>query len=105
MCSSELSLARSPPVPCRDGIEQHGIVSTEDGVLVYAYEVDGRGNSLADTDDPNVPSLLAAPLLGYSPLDAAIHAATRARLLSVAENPFYFASAWPINDTMCMCLL
>jgi meiotically up-regulated gene 157 (Mug157) protein len=27
--------------------------------------VDGRGNVLKDVDDPNVPSLLSIPLLGY----------------------------------------
>jgi hypothetical protein len=32
---------------------------------VYAYEVDGLGNSLVDFDDPNIPSLLAIPELGY----------------------------------------
>lgn len=68
-------------------------MSTEDGTLVYAYEVDGLGNSLSDTDDPNVPSLLAAPLLGYTPLGASVFATTHARLLSADNNPFYFAGA------------
>ncbi len=36
---------------------------------MYAYEVDGLGSSLTDFDDPNLPSLLAAPLLGYPYLD------------------------------------
>ena len=39
--------------------------SSQPGVQMYAYEVDGLGHSLADFDDPNLPSLLAIPLLGY----------------------------------------
>lgn len=70
---------------------------------MYAYEVDGLGNSLSDTDDPNVPSLLAAPLLGYTPLDAAVFQTTHRRLLSADENPFYFAgmSAAETSDYAC----
>lgn len=34
------------------GIEKHGKVSKE-GATIYAYEVDGKGNSLTDFDDPN----------------------------------------------------
>ena len=36
---------------------------------MYAYEVDGLGQSLTDFDDPNLPSLLAIPLLGYDQYD------------------------------------
>ena len=41
----------------------------QDGAKVYAYEVDGLGQSLHDFDDPNLPSLLAIPLLGYKYYD------------------------------------
>lgn len=51
--------------------------------------MDGRGNSLADFDDPNVPSLLSIPLLGYAHYNASIYAATRARILS-RKNSWYF---------------
>ena len=54
-----------------------------------ALQVDGLGHALADFDDPNVPSLLAIPLLGFSRYDSEVYAATRARLLSPA-NRFYF---------------
>ncbi|EIE24364.1 hypothetical protein COCSUDRAFT_14826 [Coccomyxa subellipsoidea C-169] len=73
----------------RQGIDTWGAVETQDGVRVYAYEVDGRGNSLADFDDPNVPSLLSIPLLGYAHYNASIYAATRARILS-RKNSWYF---------------
>jgi hypothetical protein len=48
-------------------------------VRIYAYEVDGMGNHLADFDDPNLPSLLAMPLLGYSGYDEQVYRATRDR--------------------------
>ena len=87
------------------GIEKFGIVdstdtvaSTEDfpeevasvlGPKVYAYEVDGLGNALADFDDPNWPSLVSMPLLGYAGYDRAVYAATRNRLLST-KNEYWF---------------
>jgi meiotically up-regulated gene 157 (Mug157) protein len=46
---------------------------------VYAYEVDGLGNSLTDFDDPNLPSLLAMPLLGYRGYDEQVYRNTRDR--------------------------
>ncbi len=48
-------------------------------VKIYAYEVDGLGRYLADFDDPNLPSLLAMPLLGYSGYDEQVYSATRSR--------------------------
>ena len=39
--------------------------------------------------DPNVPSLLSTPLLGYAHYDPAIYANTRARILS-DKNPWFF---------------
>ena len=73
-----------------EGIRNHGVVRAEDtGELIYAYEVDGLGNTLHDFDDANVPSLLSIPLLGWSGYDHEIYKATRARLLS-EKNPWYF---------------
>jgi uncharacterized protein len=74
----------------RAGIEAHGIVTHEDGSKSYAYEVDGRGGVLADFDDPNVPSLLSIPLLGFRYYDADIYANTRRRILS-QRNKWYFS--------------
>lgn len=70
-------------------IVEYGVLETRDGSRVYAYEVDGLGNSLMDFDDPNLPSLLALPLLGYELYDAAIYNNTRQRILSSA-NPYYY---------------
>ena len=40
---------------------------------MYAYEVDGLGKFLADFDDPNLPSLLAMPLLNYDKYDRQVY--------------------------------
>jgi uncharacterized protein len=74
------------------GITAHGLVHVpggQPGELMYAYEVDGHGNGVLDFDDPNLPSLLAAPLLGYERLDKTVYAMTRKRILSSA-NPYFF---------------
>jgi hypothetical protein len=72
------------------GIAAYGVSEVDPGVMVYAYEVDGLGNALVDFDDPNLPSLLAMPLLGYSLYNEQLYQATRARIVS-SDNPFYFA--------------
>ncbi|WP_086444284.1 glycoside hydrolase family 125 protein [Candidatus Enterococcus lemimoniae] len=69
------------------GIEKWGIVEHQ-GQKVYAYEVDGLGNYLL-MDDANVPSLLAAPYLGYCSIDDEIYQNTRALILSDV-NPYYY---------------
>ena len=74
------------------GIVKHGIVELEPGVRVYAYEVDGLGGTLADFDDPNLPSLLAMPLLGYDLYDKDIYRITRAQILS-PKNPYFYQGA------------
>lgn len=47
------------PVFTHTGLERYGHVKTPGGQVVYAYEVDGRGGSLIDFDDPNLPSLVS----------------------------------------------
>ena len=44
---------------------------------VYAYEVDGLGNALVGFDDPNLPSLLAMPLLGFEGYEAQVGGTSR----------------------------
>jgi meiotically up-regulated gene 157 (Mug157) protein len=76
----------------REGITRHGIVpvmGTNGSVeTVYAYEVDGFGGA-ALMDDANVPSLLAAPVLGYLGGVDEVYRRTRARVLSAEGNPYY----------------
>ena len=77
---------------------------------MYAFEVDGFGNSVS-MDDANVPSLLSLPYLGVIAVDDEIYRATRSFILSQA-NPYYFSgtlgsgigsphtgnnSIWPIS--------
>lgn len=71
------------------GIQQYGIVEVEKGVKVYAYEVDGLGNFLADFDDPNWPSIVSIPLLGWKKYDHNIYQITKSRILS-QKNRYFF---------------
>lgn len=70
------------------GIKAYGVTQNQKGEKVFAYEVDGLGNA-SIMDDPNVPSLLAAPYLGYCQIDDPIYQATRRTILS-PENPYYY---------------
>ena len=67
----------------RSGLEEHAII---DGL--YAFEVDGLGNSLF-IDDANLPSLLSLPLLGCLDLEDEVYSATRKFILS-EKNPYFF---------------
>ncbi|WP_286229958.1 glycoside hydrolase family 125 protein [Neobacillus mesonae] len=55
---------------------------------MYVYETDGEGR-VNLMDDANVPSLLAAPYLGYLPYGDATYTNTRQFLLS-RDNPYYY---------------
>lgn len=72
----------------RDGIEEHGVIDHPHFGKIYAYEVDGLGNYLL-MDDANVPSLLAAPYLGYCDFEDEVYQNTRQFILS-RNNPFYY---------------
>lgn len=54
---------------------------------IYAYEIDGFGNSLF-IDDANVPSLLSLPYLGCCKRNDLTYQRTRAFVLS-EENPYF----------------
>lgn len=69
------------------GIKKHGIVKHEKLGKVFAFEVDGFGSACI-MDDPNVPSLLSLPYLGYYSASDPVYVATRKLILSEA-NPFY----------------
>lgn len=72
----------------QEGIEKYGHVVNSKGKNIYAYEVDGFGNATI-MDDGNVPSLLAAPYLGYLDKHDPLYAETRKTLLS-KENPYFY---------------
>ena len=67
----------------RSGLEEHAIIEG-----LYAFEVDGLGNSLF-IDDANLPSLLSLPLLGCLDLEDEVYSATRKFILS-EKNPYFF---------------
>ena len=64
-----------------EGIQKVGIVEHREFGPVFAYEVDGFG-SCCIMDDPNIPSLLSLPYLGYSKKDDPIYVNTRKLILS-----------------------
>lgn len=70
-------------------IQKYAIVNHPVCGKIYAFEVDGFGNSLC-TDDANVPSLLAAPYLGYCSQDDPLYQNTRKFIWS-DNNPYFFS--------------
>ena len=68
-------------------IKKYGIINHPEFGNIYAYEVDGFG-SCCLMDDPNIPSLLSLPYLGYCSVDDSIYLATRKFILS-KSNPFF----------------
>ena len=92
-------------------LREHAIMQTSAGTI-WAYEIDGYGNSIL-MDDANAPSLLSLPYLDSSP-DAAIYARTRSFVWS-EKNPWFFRgragegiggphigrdSIWPMSQIM-----
>jgi meiotically up-regulated gene 157 (Mug157) protein len=76
-----------------NAIRRHGIVDAPRcGGNVYAYEVDGRGRFVI-YDDANLPSLLAAPLLGEVAVDDPVYRRTRACVLST-RNRYFFSGRY-----------
>ena len=91
LCSDHLDLASAAADlanQIRQGIEAHGLTRNKTGQPIYAYEVDGLGHKSV-MDDPNVPSLLSAPYLGYMNADDPVYLATRETILS-SENPYFY---------------
>lgn len=71
-----------------NGIQNYAIIEHPEFGKIYAYEVDGLGNSLL-MDDANSPSLLSAPYIGYCDKNDPIYLNTRRFILS-KSNPWYF---------------
>lgn len=70
-----------------EGIKKYGVVNHEVFGKIFAYEVDGFGSHCL-MDDPNVPSLLSLPYLGYCSTNDPLYIATRKFILS-DWSPFY----------------
>ena len=94
-------------------IQEYAVVNHPVSGKIYAFEVDGFGNSLC-MDDANVPSLLAAPYLGYCSQDDELYQNTRKFIWS-ENNPYFFSGkagegvggphvgldyAWPMSIIM-----
>lgn len=71
-----------------EAIQKYGVVNHPVAGKIYAFEVDGFGNSLC-MDDSNVPSLLGAPYLGYCKADDSLYQNTRKFVWS-DNNPYFF---------------
>ena len=84
----------SPPVPAScaapspKALKPTPKTTNRNGETIYAFETDGLGH-VNIMDDSNVPSLMAAPYLGYCAPDDPTYLATRRTLLS-DENPYYY---------------
>ncbi len=72
----------------QQGIEVHGKTNNQAQEIIFAYEVDGQGNT-SIMDDSNVPNLMAAPYLGYCSSKDETYLQTRKTLLS-PENPYFY---------------
>jgi uncharacterized protein len=71
-----------------DALARHAVTRHPARGLIWAYEVDGFGNSLM-MDDANAPSLLSLPYLGCCPPRDPVYRRTRAFVLS-EDNPYFF---------------
>jgi len=69
-------------------LELHGRLRHEKFGEIWAYEVDGYGNTLA-MDDANAPGLLSLAYLGCCRRDSPLYERTRRFALS-EENPYFF---------------
>lgn len=63
------------------GIKEHGVIDHKEFGKVFAYEADGFGSHCV-MDDPNIPSLLSLPYLGYCSTDDEVYKNTRKLILS-----------------------
>ena len=72
----------------RAAIEKEGVINYY-GDRFYAYEVDGFGQYLL-MDDSNLPSLLAAPYIGYCKADDPLYLSTQKAVLS-ERNPYFYS--------------
>ena len=69
-------------------VKKHGIVEHPKHGRMYAYEVDGFGNTLL-IDDAGLPSIVSIPYLGYGLIDDEVYQNSRRFALS-EDNPFFY---------------
>ena len=70
-------------------LEQYGQIETKDHGTIWAYEVDGYGNTLR-MDDANAPGILSLEYLGcVSAAQRSLYERSRAFVLST-DNPYFF---------------
>ena len=74
-------------VEVREALQRSGLVANAVHGEIYAYEVDGYGNTLV-MDDANAPGLLSLTYLSIVP-DDALYRRTRGFALS-RDNPYFF---------------
>ena len=84
LASKSLNLAKE----VEDAIKKYAIVKHPKYGKIYAFEVDGFGNTFL-MDDANIPSLLALPYLEGVNVNDKIYQNTRKFVLS-EDNPFFF---------------
>ncbi len=72
-------------------VKKYGIVDHPKYGKIYAYEVDGFGNTLL-IDDGGSPGLIAIPFLGYGTPDDEVYKNSRRFALS-EDNPFFYKGA------------
>jgi hypothetical protein len=72
----------------RKAIAQHGFIQHPVYGRIWAYEVDGYGNTLM-MDDANAPGLLSLPYLNCCDIADPIYQRTRRFVLS-GDNPYFF---------------
>ena len=83
----------------RQAIEKYGVYNHPKYGKMYAFEVDGTNADINSADGKllmdaaNIPSLIAAPWLGYCETDDPTYVNTRAFVLS-DDNPYYYVGEY-----------
>ena len=80
--------ATSLALEIETALAQYGHTRNSNGDVLWAYEVDGYGNTVM-MDDANAPSLLSLPYLGCCDIADPVYQRTRSWVLSGA-NPYFF---------------
>ena len=111
--NTQAARCRSLADEVEQALKKHAVCNHPEFGPIYAFEVDGFGNSLL-MDDANVPSLLAMPYLGDMDVNDPVYQNTR-RFVWSKNNPYFFSGkagegiggphigynmAWPMSIMM-----